>query len=80
MTETHTITVCDECRPGIHNADWTHLDMNDQEESDRLYALISANLERYGWLVEAGEADMPGYFACDLCWETQCGGGYTFTS
>jgi len=51
---------------------------DDDCEAERLFALTSANLERLGWLTPDGDADMPGYFDCEVCWETQCGGGHRF--
>ena len=70
------IITCDSCAPGIVNDDWTHLDMN--EDADEMYASITGTLEVLGWLTHDGEADMPGYFDCAVCNETQCGGGHRF--
>ena len=70
--------VCDQCRVGIHNDDWTHLDNQDQESADESMTRIASMLELYGWLTEVGPADQPGYFDCDICWEIQCGGGHRF--
>jgi hypothetical protein len=70
------IITCDSCAPGIVNDDWTHLDMN--EDADETYASITGTLEVLGLLTPEGEADMPGYFDCAVCNETQCGGGHRF--
>lgn len=83
-----TYTVCDSCLPAIINGDWTHLDAscccntaeNDGHSEDCVaeeeYATVTAWLELVGWLTHAGEADEPGYFDCECCNATQCGGGH----
>ena len=73
------IITCDSCAPGIVNDDWTHLAYSYQsEEADEKYSSIIGTLEVLGWLTHDGEADMPGYFDCAVCNETQCGGGHRF--
>ena len=85
------VITCDSCAPGIVNDDWTHLDMaccskrwslseahSEDCEAERMHASITGTLEVLGWLTHDGEADMPGYFDCAVCNETQCGGGHRF--
>ena len=73
-------TLCDTCTPGVINDDWTHLDgLYLQEDANNMMDRITSVLELLGWLTYVGDANQPGYFDCDLCWETQCGGGSTFT-
>ena len=73
------IITCDSCAPGIVNDDWTHLDHHfSPHEADNMHMSIMATLEVLGWLTHDGEADMPGYFDCAVCNETQCGGGHRF--
>lgn len=78
------ITTCDSCAPAVVNDDWTHLDAaqdgteETREAIDTQHASILGALEILGWLSLIGEADEPGYFACEICGETQCSGGYSF--
>ncbi len=75
------IVLCDECNPAVVNDDWTHLDVDhDEETADAEMGRITAQLELYGWLTPIRDADQPGYFTCDVCWGTQCGGGHLFSA
>ena len=50
------IVTCHSCAVGLQNDDWTHLDYHhDQEESDRMYALVCSNMELFGWLTHVRE-------------------------
>jgi len=70
------VVLCDECTCGVANDDWSHLDMHNPRDAEEAMTTIKASLELYGRLTRAGDADMPGYFGCPLCGETQCGGGH----
>ena len=83
-----TITACDSCAAGICNGDWTHLDMycgckpgeghSEDCAAERMHRGAMASLDQLGWLSYSGDADEPGYFACYICSDLQCGGGYAF--
>ena len=86
------VAVCDNCNAGIANDDWTWVDVEcccntaqrgghrDDCSAEATYARILSGLEQLGCLTRVGEADEPGYFNCDLCWEIQCGGGHVWVS
>lgn len=74
-------TLCDGCKVGVANDDWSHIsaahdDVADEEEA---MASIEGTLELLGYLAFEEDADQPGYFDCAVCGETQCGGGALFS-
>lgn len=66
------IQVCGDCTAGLANADWSHLDY---DQDDEVGASIAAFVEELGLAPYVGEGPSDSYYRCPCCGMDAIGGG-----
>jgi hypothetical protein len=73
-------TVCDGCKVGLANDDWTHLDADQHlDDADRIMASVEAWAELVGHLTYVGPGS-DGYFTCPCCGDVAIDGAIMETT